>query len=213
MLESYALFFTASLLLLVVPGPDMLAIVSRGVNMGKKMAFVTTIGYLIGDLIQTLLVALGLAAFLAAHPMMLDILRLAGAAYLVYLGIASIVHRGTQSLGQPGTSQTNHWGQVLRQSIVASVINPKTALFFIAFLPQFVKAELGHPTLQILMLGVLFAVIAFAAYAPVAWCAGSLGQYLNRSPRIQRWLPWVSGSIFIGLGVTLAFNPSNVSES
>lgn len=191
----------------------MLASLSRGANMSRKMALVTTAGYLLGDLIQTAFIALGLAALLATHPLMLDILRLAGAAYLIYLGINTIRYRNQQSVGQIQGAQGEPWSTVLRQNIVASVINPKTALFFIAFLPQFVQPELGHPTLQILMLGVFFAVIGLAAYAPVAWCAGSLGQCLQRSPRIQRWLPWVSGSIFMGLGGALAFNSTDVSQS
>ena len=212
MFENYALFIMACLLLLAVPGPDMLAIVSRGVSMGKKMALVTTVGYLIGDLIQTVLVTLGIAALLAAHPMVLDVLRLAGAAYLVNLGVTTIMNRRADNPEEQGKPEHDDWDKVLRQSVVASIINPKTALFFIAFLPQFVRPELGHLTLQILVLGGIFAVVGFATYAPVAWCAGSLGQILHRSPRLKRWLPWISGGIFIGLGTALTLNPGGSAK-
>ncbi|MDQ7988698.1 MAG: LysE family translocator [Candidatus Dactylopiibacterium sp.] len=204
MTEKLPVFILSSIVLLAIPGPDMLAIVSRGIHMGKRIAMVTTLGYLIGDVIQTAFVALGLAALINSNPVLLEILRIAGAGYLIYLGTSTLLNRhrlATPADEHPGQLQSH----VLRQSIVASIINPKTALFFIAFLPQFVSPGQGNEVFQILFLGAVFAALGFIAYMPVALCAGAIGQWLGRSPSIRSKLPVISGSIFIGLGIFLGF--------
>ena len=209
-IDNLPMFITASIVLLAIPGPDMLAIVSRGIYMGRDIAVVTAFGYLVGDVIQTLFVAIGLAAVINSSPMAIEILRVVGAAYLVYLGIRTILDRHKSQASETGVMPETK-RVVLRQSIVASTINPKTALFFIAFLPQFVTPEQGNELLQILFLGAVFAGLGFVAYLPVAVFAGRIGHWLSRSKVIKTRLPIISGGIFVGLGLFLGFYPNEHS--
>lgn len=201
--EKLIQFVAATLILLAIPGPDMLAIVSRGIQLGKRSAVMSAVGYAVGDIVQTILVALGVAAFIRANPSLLFALRLLGSAYLIYLGVTTIVKRkelGALDEGKQEQASRN----VFCQSVIASVINPKTALFFVAFLPQFVAPALGHEMYQILVLGSVFTVVGLLAYVPVALLSSAIGRWMTKSQTVKQKLPFVSGGILVGLGVFLA---------
>lgn len=201
--EKLIQFVGASLILLAIPGPDMLAIVSRGIQLGKRSAVMSAVGYAVGDIVQTILVALGVAAFLRTNPSLLFALRLAGSAYLIYLGVTTILKR--KELGAPDERKQQQASRnVFVQSVIASIINPKTALFFVAFLPQFVAPALGDEMYQVLVLGGVFTAIGLIAYVPVALLSSAIGRWMSNSQTVKKKLPFVSGGVLIGLGVFLA---------
>ncbi|HEY3994173.1 MAG TPA: LysE family translocator [Ktedonobacteraceae bacterium] len=202
-LTALPLFLLASWALNIAPGPDMLYVLARSANQGRRAGLVSALGIAGGTVIQTSLVALGLAGILAAVPLAYDIVKFVGAGYLIYLGIRALLSR-QNSLTTPQVEQTVLW-RVFAQGVVTNVLNPKVALFFLAFLPQFTSPAYGSVPLQIITLGMLFNLSGTLVNTIVALLAGSLGGWLKRNPRASRILNWLTGGIFIGLGVRLAF--------
>lgn len=202
-LAALPLFLLASWALNIAPGPDMLYVLARSANQGRRAGLVSALGIAGGTVIQTSLVALGLAGILAAVPLAYDIVKFVGAGYLIYLGIRALLSR-QNSLTTPQVEQTALW-RVFAQGVVTNVLNPKVALFFLAFLPQFTSPAYGSVPLQIITLGMLFNLSGTLVNIIVALLAGSLGGWLKRNPRASRILNWLTGGIFIGLGVRLAF--------
>ena len=196
-------FVVASLALLATPGPDLLAVIGRGVGQGRYAAIVTVIGYALGDAIQTTFAILGLSALIRSSAIAFEIVKYIGAIYLVFLGIQEIRHKQSRMVKK--SKEIISPAVVLRQSIVASILNPKTALFFLAFLPQFVDVTKGNIKVQLFILGIVFMVLGIVAYAPIAYFAGSIGHWLQTKQKIVENLRWVTGSIFILLGLRVAF--------
>jgi threonine/homoserine/homoserine lactone efflux protein len=197
-----ALFVGAALLLLVVPGPSVLYIVTQSVSHGRRAGIVSVAGITTGTLVHIAAATIGLSALLASSALAFDVVKYLGAAYLIAVGVRRLAgwERGT---GQRA-GDTRDLGRLYRQGIVVNTLNPKTALFFLAFLPQFVDPGRGTPWLQILALGLLFAVLGFFSDGVWALVAGTLGERLRRSrcfPAVQRY---VSGSVFVGLGAVAA---------
>jgi threonine/homoserine/homoserine lactone efflux protein len=197
-----ALFVAASLALIVAPGPDTLYVLARGIGQGRRAGVISALGTCSGILVHTMLAALGLAVLLKTSPLAYLVVKYAGAAYLIYLGIKAL--RSHEPLAQTKSAmpQRSHL-RMYAQGLLTNVLNPKVALFFVAFLPQFVHPQAGPPAVQMLALGLLFDVMGLAYLIVVALLAGAAGRLLAK-PRWQQRIRWLSGSILIALGLRLA---------
>jgi threonine/homoserine/homoserine lactone efflux protein len=205
-LTNLSLFVTASLALLLVPGPAVLYIVTRSVDQGRKAGFASVAGIEVGTLFHIAAAALGLSALLASSALLFDIVKYLGAAYLIYLGVRKLLSK--DEIAEVSLRQQN-LRQIFKQGVVVNVLNPKTALFFFAFLPQFVDPARGSVPLQIIILGLLFAMIASVTDGLYALLAGTFGGWLKGNPRFLRAQRYITGTVYIGLGVTTALSSSN----
>jgi len=203
---SLALYIVASLALILTPGQDMLYVISRSLAQGRLAGVYSAIGVILGILVHTALAALGVGAILAASEALFLALKLAGAAYLVYLGARLLLTR-TAALDARGPAQRLSPASLVWQGILSNVSNPKIVLFFFAFLPQFVDPASAHPTRDLVFLGVLYAAMGLVVKGGVGLAAGSLAERVLRKPRALLWINRVSGTILIGLGLRLAASP------
>jgi threonine/homoserine/homoserine lactone efflux protein len=200
---SFALFFVASWALIVTPGPDMLYVITRGIAQGRRAGLHSAFGVTLGIFVHTLLAALGLAALLQTSAIAFLVIKYIGAAYLIYLGIQSFRDKGGFANGD---SQNAIAAQaILWQGFISNVTNPKVAIFFLAFLPQFVHPERGSFFLQMLTLGLLFALFGIAFLSVVGYFAGQIGSWCSKKPKLVNRFRWLTGGVLIGLGVRLAF--------
>ena len=198
-----AVFAAAALALLAVPGPAVLYIVAQSVHRGRGAGLVSMLGIQVGGLVHVAAAALGLSSLLVSSTFAFEIVKYAGAAYLVLLGIRRLLDRDREEIVEVGSER--ELGRLFRRGIVVNVLNPKTALFFFAFLPQFVDPATPTPALQIAFLGLLFVGIAVVSDGAYALAAGTLGGWLRRSRGFVRAERFVSGTVFVGLGVATAF--------
>ena len=185
-----------------IPGPATLLTVARATSSGTKAGIATGVGIAAGDLIHTFMAIVGISAIIAASALLFSIIKYIGAAYLVYLGIRAILERTPVNLAA-GTLPISA-GKAFRQAIVAEVLNPKTALFFLAFLPQFVDPDTGSVALQITVLGVTLVVLGLISDGAYALLAGTLGPRLLHRPRAAVARERVSGGVCVALGVGTA---------
>jgi threonine/homoserine/homoserine lactone efflux protein len=197
-----ALFVAAALALLVVPGPAVLYIVTQSIGGGRRAGVACTLGIHTGTLVHVAAATVGLSALLASSALAFDVVKYLGAAYLIVVGVRRLagLDRGESAEEHVPRSR----GSLYRQGIVVNVLNPKTALFFLAFLPQFVDPSRGRPWVQILVLGLLFSVLGFLSDTGWALVAGTLGERLRRSTRFPSIQRYVSGTVFVGLGAVAA---------
>ena len=198
-----ALFVGAALLLLVVPGPSVLYIVTQSVSRGRRAGLVSVAGITTGTLVHIAAATVGLSALLASSALAFDVVKYLGAAYLIVVGLRRLA--GLEREATPELDRTRDLGRLYRQGIVVNVLNPKTALFFLAFLPQFVDPARGAAWLQILLLGLLFATLGCLSDGVWAVVAGTLGDRLRRSRRFPLLQRYASGTVFVGLGAVAAF--------
>jgi threonine/homoserine/homoserine lactone efflux protein len=196
-----AVFLVAILLICITPGPDMLYIVATSLSQGPLAGVVAAIGMAAGMLVHTIAVTLGLAAVLAASPVAYEVIKYGGAAYLVYMGIQAWRSR-SELTGTPAADRVAT-RRVLWRATVTNVLNPKIILFYLAFLPQFVDAGRGHPTLQLLILGLTFVVVGLLVDALIGVTAGRLGTWLHRRRGAETLLNRIAGTVFIALAVRL----------
>jgi threonine/homoserine/homoserine lactone efflux protein len=196
-----ALFLTASLALIVAPGPDSLYVLARGIGQGRRAGAVSALGTSTGLLVHTTAAALGLAVLLQTSIVAYTIIKFVGAAYLIYLGIKTFLTKQSP-LVTPATGKRS-WRRMYLQGMLTNVLNPKVALFFVAFLPQFVDPRSGAVALHMLTLGIIFASLGLAYLLSVAMLSGSLGQFLKARPTWASRLRWLTGSIMVGLGLRL----------
>lgn len=206
--ERLALFAGASLLLLVTPGPAVLYIVAQAAQHGTRAGLVSALGLTTGGAVHVAAAAAGVSALLAASAPAFHALRLAGAAYLVWLGVRTLVRRpsspGMSSNEDAAVDSASGLARTWRRGIVVNVLNPKAAVFFVAFLPQFVDPSRGATSLQLLLLGLLFLLLGMATDALYAVAAGRAARRL-RSDRWRAALTrWVPGSVYVALGVAAA---------
>jgi threonine/homoserine/homoserine lactone efflux protein len=200
--STLALFALASYALIAVPGPSVLFIVTRSLEHGRGAGLVSMLGVQAGALVHVAAAALGVSALLASSAAAFTAVKLAGAAYLVLLGVQRL-RRGSNHA--PAAPPAVPRRRLFRQGMLVNALNPKTAIFFLAFLPQFVDPAGGAPVaLQVLVLGLLFVAIAFLSDGAYALAAGTLGNRLRRSPRIRARLERASGVVFVGLGAVAA---------
>ncbi len=185
-----------------IPGPATLLTVARATTSGTRVGIATGAGITVGDFLHTILAVVGISAIIAASATLFSIVKYLGAAYLVYLGLRAMFEKSTPDLGQGRVPITAP--QAFRQAVLAEVLNPKTALFFLAFLPQFVAPENGFVVLQLTILGALFALIGFVSTIVYSVAAGGLGRFLRRNPTVLRWQGTAVGAIYCALGIRLA---------
>ncbi len=185
-----------------IPGPATLLTVARATTSGTKVGIATGAGITAGDFVHTIMAVVGISAIIATSATLFSIVKYLGAAYLVYLGMRAILEKTPVDLGQGRVRITAP--QAFRQAVLAEVLNPKTALFFLAFLPQFVVPENGFVVAQLMVLGVLFALIGFFSTIVYSLAAGRLGDVLRRNPAVLRWQGKVVGGIYCALGARLA---------
>jgi threonine/homoserine/homoserine lactone efflux protein len=198
---SLALFMTATLALNLAPGPDMLYVSTRSLTQGRRAGVISALGIAAGSVVHTLAIASGLAALLRAVPLAYEIVRFAGAAYLIWLGIQALLAKSGPMDGKP-LDRASEW-TIFRQGMITNLLNPKVALFFLAFLPQFVRED-GPVALQIVVLGCLFNLSGTIVNVGVAQLAASARAWLATGERVQRIFRWLTASVFIGLGLRLA---------
>ena len=196
------LFAAAALALIVVPGPAVLYIVAQSIDQGRLAGFVSALGIAVGGLVHVTAAAIGLSSLLVSSATAFAAVKYAGAAYLIGLGLYTLLVRKEETAAAvPGERRLRRrfW-----QGVIVNVLNPKTALFFFAFLPQFVDPDKGSAALQIAILGLLFVALAVISDSVWALVAGSASDRLRRSRRFLAVQRYVSGSVFVGLGVLTA---------
>ncbi len=201
-LHILGLFVAASVVLLITPGPAVLYIVARSVAQGRSAGLVSVAGIHLATMVHVAAAALGLSALLMSSALAFAIVKYLGAAYLVWIGVRTLL-AGDSTADAPA-APPERLGRVFRDGFVVNLFNPKTALFFLAFLPQFVDPARGALHWQIMLLGAIFIALGVISDGTFAFAAGAAGSWLKRSRRYQRAQRWFSGSCFIGLGVTAA---------
>ncbi len=201
-LSNLSIFLLAVLILLITPGPAVLYIVARSLDQGRLAGFVSVLSIEVGNLVHVFAATLGLSAILVSSATAFYIVKYLGAAYLVYLGVRRILTRDASH--QPTTFQRQRLIQIFRQGVLVAILNPKTALFFFAFLPQFVDSSNGSITLQLLILGCLFVLMAIVTDSLYALLAGTVGQWLKSSRSFIQFQRYLVGTVYIGLGVMAA---------
>ena len=200
-IETIALFAVAAVALAVVPGPAVTYIVTQSVDKGRRAGLVSALGVASGGLVHVAAATVGLSALIASSVTAFTVVKLAGATYLIIVGIRRIRMRDDET---PQTAAPAPLQKVYVQGFVVNILNPKTALFFLAFLPQFVDPGLGSVALQIATLGILFVVIALCSDVAYALAADALAGRLRRNGAAARIRRYVSGGIFIALGISAA---------
>jgi threonine/homoserine/homoserine lactone efflux protein len=196
------LFVAAAVVLLITPGPAVLYIVTRSVEQGRLAGLVSALGVHVGTLVHVAAAALGVSALLVSSALAFDIVKYLGALYLVYIGVRKLVGWDQPAGGQALAPRSLR--RLFGQGVVVNILNPKTALFFLAFLPQFVDVSKGAVGFQILVLGLIFVALGVLSDGLYAVAAGTAGGWLKREGRILRAERYVGGTVFVGLGVTAA---------
>ena len=200
---SWLLFVVASLALIATPGQDMLLVMSRSIAQGQAAGVATAAGVSVGLVGHTLLATLGLGAVLRASEWLFTALKLCGAAYLFYLGLGLIFAKHDELA--LGSAPHRSASRLFVDGALSNLTNPKIAIFYFAFLPQFATPGAAHPTLSIFALGLAFAGLTFVVKAPIGLSAGALSGWLRARPGALRWIFRTSGAILVGLSVRLAF--------
>lgn len=199
-------FLLAALALLLIPGPAVLYIVARGIQQGRAAGVVSALGVGAGGLVHTVAATAGLSALLLSSALAFTAVKYLGAAYLLMLGFRTLLSAGNpSSLADPVPMRL---GRIFLQGIIVNVLNPKVALFFFAFLPQFVDSSKGNVTAQLLFFGFLYVALGVCSDSAYGLLAGTAGHWLRAQPRLLRRQRLVSGSIYIGLGMTAALTGS-----
>jgi threonine/homoserine/homoserine lactone efflux protein len=201
---SIGVFAVAATLLLLTPGPAVLYVVARSVEQGRIAGLASVFGITTGTLVHVLASTLGLSALLASSALAFALVKYAGAAYLIYMGVKRILKRA-DTPASPSKLPKRSLGRLYRDGFIVNLLNPKTALFFLAFLPQFVDPARGEVPVQIAFLGLMFTLMGLTSDGLYALVAGTAGRWVKRNGPYLRWERYVTGSVFIGLGVTAAF--------
>jgi len=195
-------FGLAALGLLVIPGPAVLYIVTRSVAHGRRAGLASVLGIELGSLVHSGAAAVGLSAILMASAAAFDIVKYVGAAYLIYLGVRTLLSRGSQPSAAKTPPRT--FAQLFWKGFLVQLLNPKTALFFYAFLPQFVDKSRGGVPEQVVFLGLLFVLLATCTDGLYAIIGSGVGRLVMERPGFQRLQRFITGGILIGLGVAAA---------
>ena len=200
---TWLLFVLASLLLIMTPGQDMILVMSRSIAQGPAAGVATATGVSVGLVGHTVLATLGLGAILRTSEWLFLVLKLIGAAYLVYLGVQLL--RAKQHELAIASGATRSLWRLFLDGAISNVTNPKIAIFYFAFLPQFVLPGAAHPTLAVFVLGLVFAGLTFLVKGPVGLGAGMLSGWLREHPKALTWIYRSSGAVLVCLGIKLAF--------
>lgn len=203
-LDQFLVFLAAAVLLNVSPGADHVFILTRTVAQGRLAGFLSSWGVCTGAMIHVLAAAFGISAILAASATAFTVVKLAGAAYLIWLGVRALQSKGLALSADPGATPPASAWKIYRQGVIVDLLNPKVAVFFMAFLPQFVDPALGSAAWQMIALGAVVIAVALVWETFLVFGAGALTQRLRTQPAIAKWINRASGATFIGLGVKLA---------
>jgi threonine/homoserine/homoserine lactone efflux protein len=199
-----ALFIGAALVLLLIPGPAVLYIVGRSVEQGRRAGLVSILGIHTATLVHMLAAVLGLSAILASSALAFSMVKYAGAAYLIWLGARKLFGRA-EVAGSSVASRRRGHARLFRDGFVVNLLNPKTAIFFLAFLPQFVDVSRGGAPSQIAFLGLTFILLGLVSDGCYALAAGTAGEWLKRSRVYVHFERYISGLLMIGLGAAAVF--------
>jgi len=199
-----ALFLAAALLLFVVPGPVVIYVLTRSVTQGTKAGLVSVAGVHLGSLVHVAAAVAGLSAIIAASAAAFTTVKLLGAGYLVYLGIRTLLGGGAAL--DVAAAESRPLRRTFWQGALVNVLNPKTAIFFLAFVPQFVDPARGAATTQIVVLGALFVLAGMLSDGTYAVIGGTVGHRIVARSSFAAWQRWIAGSIYIGLGAAAALS-------
>ena len=200
-----AMFVVASAILGITPGPDIIYVITRGAAQGPRAGVAAAAGLSTGIIGHTMLCVAGISAVLAASAPAFTAIKLLGAVYLVYLGVRMWRNRERPDLA--GDGERRPLAAIYRQSIVMNLLNPKVALFFLAFLPQFVSADAGPVAVQLGVLGAVFMIVSFAVMSAAGFAGGEISRQLATSDRAARSVQCTAGGVLVALGIRLAFEP------
>jgi threonine/homoserine/homoserine lactone efflux protein len=198
-------FVLAALALLLVPGPAVLYVVARSIDQGRAAGLVSVLGVHLGSLVHVTAAAVGLSSLLVSSAVAFSVVKYAGAAYLIYLGVRALMTREEPHAVDVAPAPLR---KLLRQGAVVNILNPKTALFFLAFLPQFVDPDAGYVAAQLVFFGLVFVALGLVTDSLYALAAGTAGGWLRTSRAFAGARRWVSGTVFIGLGLATALSGS-----
>lgn len=202
-IDNYAAFLIAGILLNITPGSDTMYILGRSLSQGKQAGIYSALGIAVGCLVHTFLAAFGLSVLIAQSQVAFNVVKYLGAAYLFYLGIRMILTRETTDFNVAYPEKTSY-RQIFTSGVITNVLNPKVALFFIAFLPQFVQKGYSHTTLSFLLLGLTFNLTGTIWNLLLALFSASVTSSFKNNQLIKTWLNRFTGGLFILLGVKLA---------
>jgi len=205
-ISNLSLFFVAVLLLNATPGPDTAYIIGRSIAQGRSAGLMSAFGISAGCCVHALASAIGLSAILAASATAFLFIKLAGGAYLVYLGLRMMLAKPANASDAQAVRDVRSLKTIFLQAMVTNVLNPKVILFFLAFIPQFVRNDAPQKTLAFLVLGVAFAAISMCWNSGTAFLAGTLARRAGRNPRVKLWLERTVGATFVALGAKLALS-------
>ena len=200
---SWLLYIAASLVIIATPGQDMILVLSRSITQGVSAGLATAAGVSVGLLGHTMLATLGLGAILRTSEWLFVVLKLVGAAYLIYVGIGLLRTKNAALNVQAAPRRS--LSKLFADGALSNVANPTIAVFYFAFLPQFVQPGAQSPALSIFVLGVVFATLTFVVKGPVGYFGGLLSSWFQSRPSVLSWLYRSSGAILVGLGIKLAF--------
>ncbi len=203
------LFIPASLALIATPGQDNIYILTRGISQGRLGALVSTWGVCTGLLVHTAFAALGLSAILASSALAFSVVKYAGAAYIVYLGVRMILSHEVLVISEEDAAKSAGMRTVFLQGVTTNVLNPKVALFFLAFLPQFTSTGAGESHLQFLFLGLLFMALALVMTTLLAIFCGTVGNWLKDRSSVTGVMGKAAGGVLVALGVRLALSDAH----
>ena len=201
--SNFALFFAASWVLIITPGPDMIYVITRGISQGRKAGMISAIGVTLGILVHTIFAACGLAIVLRTSALAFLAVKFAGAGYLIYLGVKTLKEKSDFEFNKNRLEDGIR--KIFVQGILSNVLNPKIALFFLAFLPQFVNPEHGSASIQMVYLGLMFALFGIAFLVLLGYFSGGVGLWFSNKQNFAKKLRWFTGSVLIALGLRLAF--------
>jgi threonine/homoserine/homoserine lactone efflux protein len=201
-LHQISAFLLAAVLITATPGPDNLMVLGMGIAKGRKQGIAFGLGCALGCLSHTLLAVIGVSALIAASPAAFTLLKVAGGAYLVYLGIGAIRHAGKSSVSSSPLPEST-LPKLFLKGAFANAINPKVVLFFLSFLPQFVVPGNGSTGIQLGALGIVFTLQAAVLFSLLGYYSGAIGQWLKRKPKAGLILDRVAGTVFVLLGLRL----------
>jgi threonine/homoserine/homoserine lactone efflux protein len=194
-------FLGASMALTIAPGPDNLFVMTQGIARGRKPAIVTALGMCSGVSVHTTAAAFGISAIFYSSIIAFNIVKYVGAAYLIYLAFKTLRERSAINLASPDARSSS---ALFKRGFIMNVLNPKVAMFFLAFLPQFVSADAGHVPLQMLTLGLIFMVQASVIFSLIGYFSGTIGAFIISRPNIARYFSFLTAGVFASLGIRLA---------
>lgn len=201
-LTAVFLFSITSLLLALTPGPDMLYIATRSVAQGRRAGLVSVLGVYTGVLFHILAAVLGISALIVSSAIAFNLIRYAGAAYLVFLGIHAFLSKAETF--KVKKVEHKRLRNIYYQGLITNLLNPKVIFFFVAFFPQFVDPAKGNVSLQLLILGVILVVVSLPIDIGVSLLSGTFGNLLKTRKRVQQAGKWITGSVFVSLGISTA---------